>query len=83
MESIARTPKQIGDVVRRHRKLLALSQTDLGAKTGLRQATISDLERGIGRAQLQTLVRVLSALGLELVIRERTRAQAKDMEDLF
>ena len=83
MESIARTPKQIGDVVRRHRKLLGLSQTDLGAKTGLRQATISDLERGIGRAQLQTLVRVLSALGLELVIRERTRAQAKDMEDLF
>jgi len=83
VESIARTPKQIGDVVRRHRKLLGLSQTDLGAKTGLRQATISDLERGIGRAQLQTLFRVLSALGLELVIRERSRAQAKDMEDLF
>lgn len=83
MESIARTPAQIGEAIRRRRKELGLTQGELGQKTGLRQATISDLERGVSRAQLHTLCRVLAALDLELVVRQRTRFSHQDMEDLF
>lgn len=83
MEQIARTAKQIGAAIRRHRRKSGISQTALGAKTSLRQATISTLEAGEPGTQLRTLVDVLAALGLELVIRPRTKTAAKDIEDLF
>ena len=47
MEQIARTARQIGAAIRRRRRTLRLSQGDLGAKTRLRQATISVLQLGI------------------------------------
>ena len=40
MSDLARTPKQIGNLVRRTRKKRGLSQTQLGDKAGLRQETI-------------------------------------------
>lgn len=82
MNHIARTPEQIGAAVRRHRKLQSLTQRQLGEKTSLRQATISDLETGEGGVQLKTLMQVLAALNLELVIQNRSTAQ-RDIEDIF
>ncbi len=82
MEQIARTPAQIGATLRRFRRLSGLSQTELGAKAALRQATISSIEGGEPAAQLQTLTDVLAALGLELVVRHRTTSAAT-IEDLF
>lgn len=82
MNSIARTPTQIGATIRRQRKLKELTQTQLGEKTKLRQATISQLESGEGGIQLKTLTDVLAALNLELVIQERS-ASTRDIEDLF
>ncbi len=80
---IARTPKQVGDAVRRYRSGRGLTQLDLGAKTNLRQATISALERGESGVKLRTLFDVLAALDLEIVIRPRTKASPEDIEDLF
>jgi HTH-type transcriptional regulator/antitoxin HipB len=82
MEQIARTSGQIGAALRRRRRALNMRQGDLGQKTNLRQATISALENGEPGTQLRTLIEVLSALGLELVIRERSRA-SEDLEDLY
>lgn len=82
MEQIARTSKQIGAAIRRRRRLLNLSQGELGAKTRLRQATISALENGEPGARLRTLIDVMVALGLELVIRERSKAEGR-IEDFF
>jgi HTH-type transcriptional regulator / antitoxin HipB len=82
MEQIARTSKQIGAAIRRHRRSRGLSQSHLGAKTNLRQATISALENGEPGTQLRTLIDVLAALELELVIRERSKAAA-EIEDVF
>ena len=82
MDQIARTSKQIGAAVRRHRRTLKLSQSDLGAKADLRQATISALENGEPGTQLRTLIDAMAALGLEMVIRERSRVD-KDIEDIF
>jgi HTH-type transcriptional regulator / antitoxin HipB len=41
MSQIARTPKQIGDALRRRRRQLGLTRMKLGEKSKFRQATIS------------------------------------------
>lgn len=82
-EQIARTPKQIGAAVRRHRRALGINQKDVGEKTHLRQATISGLEAGETGIQLRTLFGVLTALNLELVVRPRTKASTDKIEDIF
>ena len=82
MEQIARTPKQIGASLRHRRRSMGLRQGDIGSATNLRQATISALENGEPGTRLRTLIRVLTALDLELVIRERSKID-KDIEDLL
>ena len=74
MEQIGRTAKQIGAAVRRQRKALGLTQADLGSEVLVRQATISELENGNGNVRIGTLVRLLGTLGLELIIRPRSRS---------
>ena len=82
MEQIVRTSKQLGAALRRYRRKTRLSQAGLGSKSSLRQATISALENGEPGTQLRTLIDVMAALGLEMVIRNRSRA-TEDIEDLF
>ena len=83
MMQSARTAKQIGAIIRRTRRSAGMSQAALGAKIGMRQATISKLERGEPATQLVTLLDALSALGMEIIIDKRGRIVAKDLEDLF
>jgi len=81
MSALARTPKQIGALIRRNRKQLGLSQSALGQRVGLRQETISLIETGNPATRLDTLLAVLAALDLELQIAARTRRH--DVEDLI
>ena len=81
-DQIARTPKQVGDALRRRRRSLGLHQKDLAGKTGLRQATISAVEAG-GSGTLRTLFDVLTALDMEVVVRPRTKESTDKIEDLF
>ncbi len=83
METIARTPKQLGASIRRYRRQKKLTQSDLGEEMRARQATISKLEAGGPATQLGTLIDALAALDLELVIRPRTKSSAEEIEDLF
>ena len=81
MEHLVRSIDQIGNAVRRRRKLAKLSQGELCDRTSLRQATISNLEGGDRNARLDTLLAVLTALNLELVVRDRTTGPK--IEDIF
>ena len=83
MKQIARTEKQIGAVVRRERRRKGLTQEALGGKVGLRQATISKLEKGEPATQLRTLLDALTALDLQLVITERKKTSREGIESLF
>lgn len=83
MQYLARTPKQIGEIIRRRRRQLGLSQKQLGDKVRLRQATISKIESGEPATRLQTWLDVLGALGLEATIRPRTGTEANEIEKLF
>lgn len=83
MKQIARTENQLGAIVRRERRRQGLTQAELGGKVGLRQATISKLEKGEPATQLRTLLNALTALGLQLVITERDKASKEDIASLF
>jgi HTH-type transcriptional regulator / antitoxin HipB len=83
MESFARTPQQLGALIRRQRRQAAITQHQLGHKMGARQATVSKLESGEPATQLKILMDALAALDLELVIRPRSKAEPKDIEDIF
>lgn len=81
MNDLARTPKQIGTIIRRNRKRLGLSQHELGERVGLRQETISLLETGNPATRLDTMLAVLAALDLEYQI--ATRSRGSDPQDLI
>ncbi len=80
---LARNAKQIGNEIRRRRKKIGLTQTDLAKKVGLRQATISEIETGNPAAKLETILSVLAALNLELQITERSQHSPQDIEDML
>ncbi|MBW4656867.1 MAG: helix-turn-helix domain-containing protein [Kaiparowitsia implicata GSE-PSE-MK54-09C] len=80
---IARSPQQLGAILRRYRKKGSMTQTDVAAKTQLRQATISALESGEVGTRLKTLTDVLAALDLELVVQPRRKSLPSEIEDLI
>ncbi|PDT64195.1 transcriptional regulator [Bradyrhizobium ottawaense] len=83
MDTIARTPQQVGAGIRRYRRQKKLTQGDLGERMHARQATVSKLEAGGPATQLRILTDALAALDLELVIRPRTKMTAEALADLF
>lgn len=83
MHRSVRTPKQLGAILRRERRRQGLTQTELGDRIGLRQATISKLEAGEPATRIRTLLDALTALNLEISINERVRGSGDDIETLF
>ncbi len=82
MEFIVRTPLQLANSIRVRRRKLGLTQEQLAAKTGVRQKTLSAIESARS-ARLDTLLRILAVLSLELVVRARTKGSANDIEANF
>lgn len=83
MNTIARTPQQIGNAIRRARKQLGIYQADLGDRAGLRQGTVSLLETGNPAARIDTVLALLAALDLEFQIVPRSKQSPWDIEDLL
>jgi HTH-type transcriptional regulator/antitoxin HipB len=48
-----------------------LTQKEAGAKVGLKQSTISAIESDSARTSVDTLYKLLSALELELIVRDK------------
>ena len=71
MDYVARTPAQLGPILRSLRVERRLTQRDAGAKVGLKQSTVSTIESDSARTSVDTLYKLLSALGLEIVIRDK------------
>lgn len=74
METIVRTPQQLAQTLRAQRARKQLTQILAGKHVGLLPKTISALEQKPERSSVESLFRLLSALGLELVIREKPTA---------
>lgn len=80
---LARTPQQIGNLIRRTRRSRGMSQSDLGSRTGLRQSTISLIEQGNAATKLGTVLNVLAALDLEFRVTPRSKTGPADIEEIF
>lgn len=68
MATLLNAPNVLGRVIRDARRQQKLSQTALGSRAGLTQHTISRIERAPDHTTLDTLLKLLSALGLELLV---------------
>jgi HTH-type transcriptional regulator / antitoxin HipB len=66
-----KTPHQLGSVLQGYRRERGMTQKDVGAKVGLAQNAVSQIEAAPGRVSLVRLFKLLAALDLELVVRPR------------
>lgn len=84
MDYVARTPEQLGPILKSCRTQLGMTQKTAGSKVGLKQSTVSTIEADAARTSVESLYKLLSALGLELLIRDkqsdRTASSAKTRE---
>lgn len=68
MEKVIRNNTDLGAAIRLARKSRNLRQVDVAQKASVRQALVSDIENGVTKAKLDTIIRVLAALDLDLSI---------------
>jgi HTH-type transcriptional regulator/antitoxin HipB len=66
-----RVPQQLPSLLHAFRKQAGLSQKELGRLLGVTQQNVSDLERNAQSMSVSTLWRILTILGVELVLRVR------------
>jgi HTH-type transcriptional regulator/antitoxin HipB len=71
MEIRIQTPIELGEAVRDRRKSLRLTQEELAAVASVTPRLLGEIERGKRTAQLDGVLRVLAALGLDLYARTR------------
>ena len=73
MGKVIRSNKDLGAAIHLARKKQNLRQVDVAQKASVRQALVSELENGATTARLDTVVKVLAALDLDLsIIARRT-----------
>lgn len=56
----------IASILKERRSFLRISQLDLAEMSQVSLATIKDIERGKGNPSLQTIIKILDILGMEL-----------------
>ena len=70
-EKRLKTPDELGSMVRGRRTELKLSQEDLAAVALVTPRLLGEVERGKRTAQLDGVMRILAALGIDLFARLR------------
>ena len=70
MDYPVKTAQQLGQVLQGCRKHRGLTQADAGAKVGFKQNAVSNIEADPSKTSVERLLLLLSALGVELVVRD-------------
>lgn len=73
--------RALGRIIRDRRKSMGLTQALAGKMVGVHQPTVSEVERGEREVKIDTLLKLISALKLELLIQpiQSTETQWEDM----
>ena len=66
----AQTPNEFGKIIEMARRSRGLTQSEVAKATGSSQAWISEIEKGKERAHIGKILRVLSYLGVRLLVGE-------------
>jgi HTH-type transcriptional regulator / antitoxin HipB len=72
-----RTADQLPGLLQSFRKASGLTQADVASRLGIRQQTLSALERNAAAVSAARLMRLLSILGVELVLRRPPGASSR------
>ncbi len=78
-DGIVRTTKELGDLVRVHRKSKKLTLETISGLSNLSMRFISEFERGKETAEIGKVLTALQTLGLEIVVRPRRQSKDKSM----
>lgn len=81
MQQILVSPKDLGVTVRDLRKGKGLTQTDLGKLVGLDQKKVSLIENGNPNIRVDSLFRLLSALGVGVVLQSKQSPAKTDIDE--
>ncbi|MFZ4746844.1 MAG: helix-turn-helix transcriptional regulator [Sphingomonas sp.] len=82
MNQIVRLPSQLGALIQSERLRRNMTQQQLASLIGKQQKTISAIENGSEGTKLDTLLRVIAILDLDLQVIPR-RKDGKDIADVF
>ena len=80
MQTILVSPGDIGVRLRDMRRQQGLSQAELGRRVGLDQKKVSLLENGNPNCRVDSLFRLLSALGAGLVVQAKIESTPAGQE---
>lgn len=69
------TPDMLATALKEARANQSMTQQDVAQLVGIKQATVSALENRPEKSRVETLFRLLAALGLELQVTQRDQAQ--------
>jgi HTH-type transcriptional regulator / antitoxin HipB len=72
-----RTADQLPGLLQSFRKAAGLTQADVASRLGITQQTLSALERNATAVSAARLMKLLSILGVELVLRRPSSASPK------
>ena len=75
-ESVEELKKQLGKQLHSARKAANVSQVELCRKSGVPQATISNIERGLANPTLETLAALARSLGLTMSVSLEQKSSA-------
>lgn len=67
----ATSPKVLGQILKSARNEKGLNQKEAGNLVGITQAMVSRIETGESNARIDTLFRLMAALGMEMIVKPR------------
>lgn len=68
MQTTIHTTKQLGDALRKARKAQGIRQDDIADMIGTSHVYVSELERGAEGANIGGILRLMSELGINMVL---------------
>lgn len=78
----ATTTKALGIMLRDHRKRQEITQTDLAKLAGgIKQSTVSNVENNPATAKVDTLFKLVNALGLEIHLVEKSKPSSPGADE--
>lgn len=78
MQALLVSPKDIGAALRDMRKQRGLTQRELGRRVGLDQKKVSLIENGNPNIRVDSLLRLLSALGAGITVQVKADVTISD-----
>ena len=75
------TMRDLGDSIRRERRERNLSQIELAQRANVARGAVQKIEEGRGTVNLDTVLKLLRTLSLDLTIERRTGVTASMLED--